>query len=162
MSDSWVLWILTAASALHVLEEHAMGWQGWAAGALGPRFGVHPRWSDFWSLNAALIVLAIACASTGWGAPAFALALPAVCLINAIFFHILPSGMVMRPNPGLFTAVLLYLPISLWAYAAAAHDAQLNGGTVILSMVIGAAITAFAIFLLIAGRRAAYPDQPPA
>ena len=28
----WVLWILVAASALHVGEEHALGWQGWVAG----------------------------------------------------------------------------------------------------------------------------------
>jgi hypothetical protein len=33
----WVLWILAAASALHVVEEHALGWQGWAVvlGAAG-------------------------------------------------------------------------------------------------------------------------------
>jgi hypothetical protein len=54
----WVLWILAAASALHVVEEHALGWQGWAAGWLGRRIGMVPSWMDFWHTNGFLIVFA--------------------------------------------------------------------------------------------------------
>ena len=42
----WVLWILLTASALHVVEEHALGRQGWATEALGRRIGVMPTWMD--------------------------------------------------------------------------------------------------------------------
>jgi len=42
MSHDWVLWILVAAAALHVVEEHGSGWQGWAARVLAPRIGMAP------------------------------------------------------------------------------------------------------------------------
>jgi hypothetical protein len=47
MSHDWALWVLAVASAMHVVEEHTVGWQGWAAEALGSRFGVRPTWTDF-------------------------------------------------------------------------------------------------------------------
>ena len=115
----WVLWVLAVASALHVVEEHALGWQGWAAGSLGRRLGMVPTWMDFWPTNGFLIVFAIAAAAVGWRAPGFALALPAGLLINAVLFHVVPSIAARRPNPGCFTAVALYLPIGVWAYVAA-------------------------------------------
>lgn len=55
MDHEWVLWILLTASALHVVEEHALGWQGWAARVLGPRVGGAPTWIDFWATNGPLI-----------------------------------------------------------------------------------------------------------
>lgn len=73
---------IVAASALHVVEEHALGWQGWAAQWLGQRLGIKPTWMDFWPTNDFLIVCAIAAAAVGWRAPAFALSLPAALLIN--------------------------------------------------------------------------------
>ncbi len=165
IGHEWVLWVLVAASAAHVVEEHAMGWQGWAAGYIGPRIGAIPTWTDFWATNALLIVFGVAAAMVGWSAPAFALAFPALCLINAVFFHLLPSFSAGRPNPGLFTATALYVPISLWAYIAASGDGFLDGGTLLLSIAIGALAMAFAIVALVLGARLAYPDAdavPPA
>ena len=104
----WVLWVLAVASALHVVEEHALGWQGWAAGSLGRRLGMVPTWMDFWPPR-----------RSDGGRPDFALALPAGLLINAVLFHVVPSIAARRPNPGCFTAVALYLPIGVWAYVAA-------------------------------------------
>jgi hypothetical protein len=153
-----VLWILVAASALHVVEEHALGWQGWAAGWLGDRFGVKPTWMDFWPTNGFLIVIGISAAAVGWRAPGFALALPAALLINAVFFHVLPSLTARRPNPGLFTAVSLYLPIGVWAYAAAGDDGVLDAGTLVLSLVLGAAVMASVIVILALKARFRYAD----
>lgn len=154
----WVLWVLAVASALHVVEEHALGWQGWAAKTFGARFGLVPTWTDFWATNGALIMVAIAASVVGWRAPAFALAFPALCLINAAFFHVLPSVAERRPNPGLFTAVGLYIPISIWAYAAAGQDDVLSAGTVLGSIAIGAFLMAAAIGALALKKRFAYPD----
>ena len=154
----WVLWILVAASALHVVEEHALGWQGWAAGWLGDRFGVTPTWMDFWPTNGFLIVIGIAAAAVGWRAPAFALALPAGLLINAVFFHLLPSLTAGRPNPGLFTAVSLYIPIGVWAYAAASDDGVLDAGTLVLSTILGALAMASVIVILALKKRFRYAD----
>lgn len=154
----WVLWVLVAASALHVVEEHALGWQGWAAGWLGRRIGATPTWMDFWPTNGFLIVFGIAVAAVGWRAPAFALALPAGLLIDAVFFHFLPSITARRPNPGWFTAASLYVPISVWAYVAAGDDGVLHGGTLVLSLALGAVGMASVIAVLMLKTRFRYPD----
>lgn len=154
----WLLWVLVFAGALHVVEEHALGWQGWAAGTFGRRFGVHPSWSDFWVTNAAFIVFGVAAASVGWAAPAFALALPAVCVINALGFHVLPSLTARRPNPGVFTALGLYLPLGVWCFVAARQDDVLDVATLLGSLALGAVVMASAIVFLVLGRRLAYAD----
>lgn len=154
----WVLWVLVAASALHVVEEHALGWQGWASEFLGERFGVKPTWTDFWVTNAALIVFGVACAMIGWKAVGFSLGLASLCLINAVGFHILPSLRAGTPNPGAFTAVALYIPIGIWAYVAAASDDRLSFGAFVLSVLVGAAVMAAAVGMLILGRDFGYAD----
>ena len=134
MSHEWVLWILATAAAMHVVEERGLGWQGWAARTLGPRLGLAPSWEDFWATNGLLIIFAISAAAVGWQAPAFALAFPAVCLINAVFFHSSRASKPAGPTPGVFTAMLLYLPIATWAYLAAGSDGALDLATVLLSL----------------------------
>jgi hypothetical protein len=98
----------------------------------------------------------------GWKAAGFSLALPALCLINAVGFHILPSIRASTPNPGVFTATLLYVPIGIWAYIAAAHDHRLAFGAFLLSVVIGALLMASAIAILLAGQRYGYADDETA
>jgi hypothetical protein len=161
LSHDWVLWILVAASALHVVEERGLGWQGWAAQAIAPRIGVVPTWLDFWATNGLLIVFGISAAAVGWRAPAYALAFPALCLINALFFHLLPSIAAHRPNPGLFSALALYVPIGVWAYLAAADDGVLSAGTLLLSLALGALAMAAAIVLLVLQPRFRYADIDP-
>ena len=156
----WVLWVLLAASALHVVEEHALGWQGWASERLAPLIGVRPTWPDFWATNAALIVFGFAAASVGWKAVGFSLGFAALALINAVLFHIVPSVQARHPNPGCFTAVLLYLPIGVWAYAAAAADDRLSFGAFALSLLVGAVVMAAAVAFLVLGERLGYADDP--
>jgi hypothetical protein len=159
---AWVLWVLVAAAGLHVVEEHALGWQGWAEATLGPRFGAHPTWSDFWATNTAMLLFAVSAAVVGWRAAAFALGLPALELINAVLFHIVPSLQARRPNPGVFTAVLLYIPVSIWVYVAASTDGLLSPGTLIVSLAIGATAMTSAIVFLALKPRLAYKDASPA
>lgn len=154
----WVLWVLVAASAVHVIEEHALGWQGWAGEFLGDRLGVRPTWADFWATNAALIVFGVACAMVGWKAAGFSLGLASLCLINAVAFHILPSLRAGAPNPGVFTAVALYVPIGVWAYLAASADNRLSFGALVLSVLVGAAVMAAALGVLVLGREYGYAD----
>ncbi|MCB0866388.1 MAG: HXXEE domain-containing protein [Solirubrobacterales bacterium] len=154
----WVLWVLVAASALHIVEEHALGWQGWASEYFGERLGVRPTWTDFWVTNAALIVFGVACAMVGWKAAGFSLGLAALALINAIGFHVLPSLRAGAPNPGLFTAAALYVPIGIWAYVAASSDDRLSFGAFVLSVLVGATVMAAAVGMLILGRDYGYAD----
>ena len=62
------------------------------------------------------------------------------------------------PEPGCFTALLVYLPIGVWAYAAASADGVLSAGTLLLSILIGAVAMASAIVMLAIQPRFAYPD----
>lgn len=158
MGHEWVLWVLLTASALHVVEERGLGWQGWAARTLAPRIGVTPTWADFWATNGLLIVFGVSAAAVGWRAPGFALAFPAVCLVNAVFFHLLPSLRARRPNPGLFTAVLLYLPIGIWAYVAADADGVLSTATLVGSALLGTLAMASVVVVLMAQPRFRYTD----
>jgi hypothetical protein len=160
MSHAWVLWILVAISALHVVEEHGFGWQGWAAATLGPKFGVWVSTTAFWVTNTAMIVYAVSAAAVGWQAPAFALGLPALLLVDAAWGHFRPTVQARQFNPGFFTALLLYTPIGIWAYLAAGQDHVLSPATVILSGAVGAALLAQALLIPHFGPKMRYPDTP--
>lgn len=77
--------VLMAVSGLHGLEEHAVGWQGWASGILGSKLGVHPTWTDFQETDVTLTVVAISCTSVGWRAPWVIPVFPALRTIDALF-----------------------------------------------------------------------------
>ena len=68
-------------------------------------------------------------------------------LVNAVFFHILPTIGQSRMSPGIYTAALLYVPFSSWALVGAARDgvprtaiatAFVAGTVVMTSVVLGA------------------------
>src|SRR6185436_3597989 len=104
--------------ALHVIEEYATGWQEWARQTLGI---VMPT-TRFFVMNAVLVVVALLTARVGWRRPALSLVIPSATLVNALFFHILPTIVQSRLAPGVYTAALLYLPFSSWAFLGAWRD----------------------------------------
>lgn len=132
------LWLLVAAAGLHVVEEYAGDWHGWAA-ALS---GLPLQWSQFFIGNAAFLVFAMTAAWLGWRRPVVALSLPALTTINAVLFHVGPTLVTGRYSPGTITAALLYLPLGGWVYLEAARDRILTVRVGILSTLLGAAIMA--------------------
>jgi hypothetical protein len=117
-THEWTLWIVAASCALHPMEEHFTGWQGWALETLG----IAVPTARFVVVNAVLFMAALYLASTGWRRPALSLVIPAATLVNAVFFHILPTIVQRRVSPGVYTATLLYLPFSSWAFLGAWRD----------------------------------------
>lgn len=154
----WVLWILVAASALHVMEEHALGWQGWATSVMAKKLGVKFYWSDFYVTNAALFIVGISTAMVAWQFVAFALSFAALNIIDAVLFHIVPSIKAKRLNPGCITAVVLYLPIGFSCYWAANKAGVLSMGSVWLSIAIGAFLMASALVGPKLREHIGYPD----
>lgn len=139
-----LLWLATVCYALHILEEFQLNWRDWARAAIGLKV----EWADFYVTNALVIVLGIGAANlSGW--PLLALAFPALMLINATFFHVLP---VLRTggrfSPGLFTAVALFYPVGIACYWRAAADRHLTALNLIGSLAIGALLMASPIVLL--------------
>jgi hypothetical protein len=126
-----------------VLEEYFTGWQRWAIETLGI---VMPT-ARFLFMNAVLVVAAVILASIGWKRPMLSLIIPAATLVNAIFFHIVPTIVQRRVSPGVYTAALLYLPFSSLAFVGAWRDgvsrramaAALTVGTLMMISVVMAA-----------------------
>lgn len=145
MSHAYILWIATFAYALHVVEEYTFDWKGWAENVLK----LPVNWVHFAIVNGVVVVLGISCSQVAWSLPVYSLGLPALMLINATFFHVLPFLTTRgRFSPGLGTAVLLFYPIALWAYYGAYLDGVLTPVTLLLSFVVGALLMASPIVML--------------
>jgi hypothetical protein len=140
----WI-WLSVAAYGIHILEEYQLDWRNWARAVIK----LPVEWPDFYVVNALVIVLGIVAAELAATQPVLALIFPAVMLINGTFFHILPfvttGG---RFSPGLVTAVLLFWPIGVASYAAAAGSGRVGTTGVIASLVIGAILMACPVVLL--------------
>ena len=117
-TSEWTLWVVAISCALHAAEEYLTDWQRWALQTLGI---VMPT-MRFFVANAVLVVVALVLARVGWRRPRFSLVIPAATLVNAIFFHILPTIVQSRASPGVYTATLLYVAFSSWALLGARRD----------------------------------------
>jgi hypothetical protein len=143
-TNEWTLWAVTVSSVLHPAEDYFTGWQEWARQTLGV---VMPT-ATFLVANMLLALFAFLVArQVGWQRPVLSLVVPSATLVNAIFFHILPTIVQDRVSPGLYSAALLYVPFSSWAQVVAARDgvawraiatAMVLGTLVMVSVVLGA------------------------
>jgi len=140
-----LVWLATAAYAVHMLEEFELDWRNWARAVIG----LPVEWSDFYVVNSIVVVLGIVAANLAGHWPALALAFPGLMLINAVFFHILPTIRTRgRFSPGLFTAVVLFLPIGVVCYHRALATDSVDVAGVVVSFVIAALLMASPIVLL--------------
>jgi hypothetical protein len=139
-----LLWLCTAAYALHVVEEYQLNWRDWARAVIK----LPVEWPDFYIVNALAIVLGIVAANIV-RQPALALAYPAVMLINATFFHVLPMLLTRgRYSPGVFTAVVLFYPLGIACFYRALSVGLVGWRGVALAFVIGALLMASPVVLL--------------
>src|SRR5262245_7951804 len=146
MSLTDLLWLATACYGVHILEEYQLDWRNWARNTLG----LPVEWPDFYVVNALVIVLGVVAANLATSAVGVALAFPALMLINATFFHVLPVIRAKgRFSPGLFTAIVLFYPLGIVAYCRAASDGTLTVSAAIVSIAIGALLMATPVVLLL-------------
>ena len=144
MTHEYVLWVVVIACTLHVVEETMLDFVGMVAKVSPFKITL----SDFYVVNAAMIVGAVAGAEIGWKVPAISLIIPALIVINAVFFHIGGTLVLRKFSPGLITSVLVYLPVAAWVYFAAASDGVLSTSALVLSTLGGIATQAFPIGLM--------------
>ena len=139
-----LLWLCVAVYAVHVLEEYEFDWRNWARNVIK----LPAQWPDFYLVNALAIVLGIAAANLV-RQPALALAFPALMLINATFFHVLPMLVTRgRYSPGVFTAVVLFYPLGIACFHRALSAGLVGWRGVVLAFVIGALLMASPVVLL--------------
>ena len=141
--NNCIFWVALAAYALHIMEEFFYNWKGWAINTLK----LTVDWDGFYITNTAVLFLGIACAETGWSCPVFALSFPALMVVNAIFFHILPVIITRKNSPGLFTAILLFLPIT-FKVCQQAILIKIPFAHIVFSLIIGFLLMAYPIVLL--------------
>ena len=144
--DAGLLWPFVPAYAIHVAEEWFAGFTTWLERIAGGRM---PDIA-FFTINAIalmLLVIAIRAAarreSNGW----IAVSIATIVLINTVS-HIAGSLLTRSYSPGLFSAVVLYVPLgSLTMMRALDHAPR---ATVKQGVIAGAAIHAL-VFLLAFG-----------
>ena len=140
----WI-WLATAAYGIHALEEFILDWRDWARAVIQ----LPVEWAHFYVVNFLVIVLGIVAANLAEAAPVLALSFPALMLINGIFFHVAPVIVTRgRFSPGLFTAIVLLLPIGFACYRVASDTGKLDFVSLVSSLLIGAALMATPIVLL--------------
>lgn len=137
MTHEFILWICVAAYALHLIDEIVLDWKKWSETKMG-----HSKfeWSDFYVSSAVKLTVGFSCAMVGWQCPAFALLLPALLLLSAVFSHILPAIKHKKACPGLVSSLILFLPIGIWNFWGANADVVLTPAVLVLAFV-------FAIFV---------------
>lgn len=147
MTLTELTWLALAAYGIHILEEFTFDWRNWARNVLK----LPAEWDHFYVTNALVIVLGAVAAELAATRPVIALGFPALMIINATFFHVLPFIRAKgRFSPGLITAVLLFYPLGFACFRAA--DA--GPGDVAAAFLIGAGLMAWPVLLLILRNKA--------
>ena len=143
MTITTMAWLAMAAYAFHILEEYSFDWRNWARGVLG----LPVEWSDFFVTNAVVVALGIAQAALADTLPLAALSFAWLMLINAVFFHIMPFIVKKgRFSPGLITAVVLFIPLSVFMIVKTLPI--VGAGTAVAGFAVGAVTMAFPIVML--------------
>jgi Protein of unknown function with HXXEE motif len=143
MKQNVIFWIAMAAYALHIMEEFYYDWKDWAISVLK----LPVDWPGFYVTNTAVLFVGMACAEIGWNCPWLSLAFPALMLINAFFFHVMPFIAKKKFSPGLFTALGLFFPVGIYSFKMAL-DRGVHVQELLVAFVIGILLMAYPIMLL--------------
>jgi hypothetical protein len=130
-----IFWLVLAVSAIHVLEEYAGGWVKFVNSLRTP-IG-HTTIGAFYLVNCIFILLCALAALLNASFIIFGLSIAALLFINALI-HIGGIVRLKRHNPGVVTAVLLYLPLSIYTYYLYDQAGLLGFTNLILSVLLGA------------------------
>ena len=121
--------LIVLCAAIHVAEEYCFGWIAWTG-----RFIPGVTRTQFVAGNAlflALCVLGVALPS-----PTFKLSLASLLLFNVVV-HVVPTVARRQYSPGVVSALLLYVPLGVHAYASAIHGGLATSRQVVASVPMG-------------------------
>ncbi|WP_433956085.1 HXXEE domain-containing protein [Janibacter indicus] len=116
---TWFAWVAAAAYMLHNVEEYGIDFTGTSLAfpsMMTSDMGVQPPESFFLVVNIGLVWIAGPLAALATRRmPVLVLAMPTVELVNS-FLHI-PGAIALRSiGAGFVTALLLFVPIAIWAF----------------------------------------------
>ncbi len=155
MSLTVLAWLAVAAYALHIVEEHILGWYDWARKTMNISLG----WEQYVITEVAILILGLTAAmlsGTPMG-PTLVVAFATLLLINAIFFHLLPmlvnGG---KFSPGVISGVFLFLPLVWHVY----KSQNLSQNDMFWAVGLGIALILWPMFLLKLRNVAWFSGQP--
>ncbi|MDR0875149.1 MAG: HXXEE domain-containing protein [Clostridiales Family XIII bacterium] len=127
------LWVLTGAYACHIIEEYRFNWREWAMRLSK----LDLKWSEFYIVNAAVLVFGIASAIVGYSFSRFSYLFVGLALVNALVAHIGATIVKGKYSPGTLTSIILFVPICIWAYYDAYQNAYIDIETIALTVLGG-------------------------
>ena len=148
--DPLLVWLLPLAYALHILEEWFGGFPEWMALVIGSPL---PRGTFVVINSVALLLMILAtCAATrresnGW----MVIAIATILLVNGVA-HLFGSLATGSYSPGLFSGVILYLPLASLVLLRA--SGQAGRDLVATGVVVGIALHALVVMIAYAAARA--------
>jgi hypothetical protein len=142
-----IFWIMPAAFSLHIVEEYIGGFPTWVVHVLGGSFN-----NFAFALNNALF-LGILVGLTVWvrkSTSRLAVFLLIAWASGNIFwdglFHVMTTAQFDRYSPGLVTASVLYLPISLVLGTAAVQSKTISVKALLAALALGLGLLVFVIW----------------
>jgi hypothetical protein len=142
-----IIWIMPAAFALHIVEEYIGGFPAWVTHVLGGSFN-----NCAFALNNALFFF-IMVGLTVWAGRStsrLAIFLLIAWASGNIFwdglFHVLATAQFDRYSPGLITASVFYLPISLSIAKATLQSGALSVKAFFGALGLGLGLLVFVIW----------------
>jgi hypothetical protein len=143
MSLTVLAWLAVAAYALHVVEEHILGWYDWARKTMN----ISLSWEQYVITEVAILILGVTAAMLGGTAygPTLIVAFATLLLINAIFFHLLPMlANAGKFSPGMISGIFLFLPLAWTVY----KTQTLSQNDLVWAVVLGILLILWPMFLL--------------
>jgi Protein of unknown function with HXXEE motif len=128
----WIFVVILTVSIIHVIEEYNGGFVDQMK-----QFVPGTDLSQFVSINMTFIVMCFIAVIVGSSNLVYSLSIAALLFIN-VLFHVEGSIRLRGYNAGLVTAVVLYLPVSIYAYYYFWNSGSLTPLEFILSILLGA------------------------
>lgn len=136
-----LIWLMPAVFAVHIVEEYGAGFPGWVSAMFG-----QPMTPDTFLLNnAAFMVILLGLTAWASARPSALSAFLLLCWASGnlfwnFVFHLATTAIFDRFSPGLITATLLYLPVSVAVAWSALAQRVLPTAAFVAASAIGAAL----------------------
>jgi hypothetical protein len=131
MEYQTLLIITIPAAMVHVAEEYKFGWVEWANNFIS---GVTVK--QFMVINCFFMLLCILAAILNKSLMLFSSSIFSLLLINALA-HIAPTIKQKKYSPGLFSSILLFIPIGILGYVSILSDNSMSLSELVISIIIG-------------------------
>lgn len=132
----WIFVVILAVSIIHVIEEYFGGFLDQMKQSAPERFASSIDLSKFVSVNLTFLVMCFIAVIVGSASLIYSLSVAAILFIN-VFAHVAGAIRLKGYSAGLISALLLYLPVSIYAYYYYWNKGALTQIDFFLSLLLG-------------------------